>query len=859
MMKNTTCQQNTEIKVTAKMRSGKMLHVAIATAPLLFLLHALPAHAANPVIAVPTNASYASGSDTIFSVANGNAITVTDPDSAGNAFIVTISVPAADGMLALGSTSNLTTFRGNNTSTLVMRGSISALQEALDGLTLSVSDDCICDTSFALDINIVRITEAGFINSGIELPVIENVSFAQVIESEVPGWTTDASDDLIEIWTSGFRGVVSHSGVQHMEVNATEVANLTQTFTPPTAGVPLAFSFAHRGRDATDTMNVTITDMGADSMLGGGDDLILLDQDYSTDPTAWVVYTGNAGSSSGNPVEVSFDSSPFGGGSSGNFIDSILIFDASEFADSSVSLIEDSDGDGIPDSVENANPSLDTDNDDLINSLDTDSDGDGISDALEAGADPASPVDTDEDGDPDYIDLDSDNDGIPDSVEAGSDPANPSDSDTDGDLDFREEDSDGDGISDTDEAGSDPSNPADDNENGIPDFQESPGSSEPESPEPESPEPETPADNDSDNDGIPDDVEGTDDTDDDGIANNLDIDSDNDGLLDSDEAGDADEPADSDGDGIDDYLDLDSDNDALTDTFEAGGVDDDGDGLVDEFIDDNGDGHDDSIGLQPLPADNFDGDNFPDWRDVDSDNDGLSDVFESLGADSDTDGDGRIDNIIDADADGLVDDIDVNSTLDTDGDEAFNHLDLDSDNDTLTDLAEVGGADTDGDGQVDGWADEDGDGIPDSVDVDQVAGAEDDDDDGIINDADADFTGQIDTDGDDIIDLFDDDPNGSGFIMISDTPLTEDALPDANNNDIPDVFEPDPDAQTGDGASEDGVIRTGLEGVGCSVGEPGQTKDPLLASLAMLSSAWLLLGYFTRRRISLTVRSVKGE
>jgi YVTN family beta-propeller protein len=61
----------------------------------------------------------------------------------------------------------------------------------------------------------------------------------------------------------------------------------------------------------------------------------------------------------------------------------------------------DSDGDGIPDSVEG---SADTDGDGVKDSLDTDADGDGIPDSEEAGPDPRNPVDSDGDDIPDYKD-----------------------------------------------------------------------------------------------------------------------------------------------------------------------------------------------------------------------------------------------------------------------------------------------------------------------------------------------------------------------------------------------------------------------------------------------------------------------
>ena len=46
--------------------------------------------------------------------------------------------------------------------------------------------------------------------------------------------------------------------------------------------------------------------------------------------------------------------------------------------------------------------------------------------------------------------------------------------------------------------------------------------------------------------------------------------------------GSADEATDTDGDGVPDYRDLDSDNDGIVDLFEVGGVDGDGDGRLDD-------------------------------------------------------------------------------------------------------------------------------------------------------------------------------------------------------------------------------------------------------------------------------------
>jgi VCBS repeat-containing protein len=116
------------------------------------------------------------------------------------------------------------------------------------------------------------------------------------------------------------------------------------------------------------------------------------------------------------------------------------------------------------------------------------------------------------------------------------------------------------------------------------------------------------------------------DTDKDGIADIFDIDSDNDGILDIIEG-----MGDFDGDGIPNYLDLDSDGDGIPDNIEAQttssykaplGVDADKNGLVDAYETTPGAGN----GLTPV---NTDLSGLPDYLDLDSDNDMVSDSNES--------------------------------------------------------------------------------------------------------------------------------------------------------------------------------------------------------------------------------------
>ncbi|MEM6767178.1 MAG: T9SS type A sorting domain-containing protein, partial [Bacteroidota bacterium] len=203
-----------------------------------------------------------------------------------------------------------------------------------------------------------------------------------------------------------------------------------------------------------------------------------------------------------------------------------------------------------------------------------------------------------------------------------------------------------------------------------------------------------------------------------------------------------------DGDGESDITDLDSDNDGIPDANEDGGsgfiavADADGDGILnylDEsdvtpgfpaFVDNNGDGVNDVF--------DRDDDSIPDVFDLDSDNDGIPDLIEAGGIDSD--GNGLVDcytdladlaSLTDVDGDGWCDTYDTQGGAvtsgtnllepDYDGDGVPDFHDLDSDNDGIPDIIEAGGEDMDGDGRADSLLDTDADGIPDLYDPDDDA------------------------------------------------------------------------------------------------------------------------------------------
>jgi hypothetical protein len=264
------------------------------------------------------------------------------------------------------------------------------------------------------------------------------------------------------------------------------------------------------------------------------------------------------------------------------------------------------------------------------------------------------------------------------------------------------------------------------------------------------------------------------DTDSDGVPDFLDIDSDNDGIYDLVETG----GADANGDGRVDYTGtfatVDTDNDGWINYYDAdtnndGDVTDAGEGTMKALIissDSNNDHLADSWTDGPAP-DKFpvdlDSDNRPNYRDLDSDSDGINDVLEAGGVDPDGNGligtgspvvntDGYatatlslplISTDSDVNNDGRPDDDNdqyqtpyhnggggMPSTFnpDQDGDSRPNFLDLDSDNDGINDIIEgridrnadgipdTQGQDADEDGLIDNKTDVDRDGIADVVD-----------------------------------------------------------------------------------------------------------------------------------------------
>jgi uncharacterized repeat protein (TIGR01451 family) len=117
-------------------------------------------------------------------------------------------------------------------------------------------------------------------NASFEQPVI-NQSWTWIPNGGVPGWVS--TDPVgIEIWQSGFMGVVAPVGNQFVELNANTAGTLSQSIST-TPGQILQWSLLHRGRAGVDTMQV---------LIGSSDSTLVPIRTISDGTSAWGRYSG---------------------------------------------------------------------------------------------------------------------------------------------------------------------------------------------------------------------------------------------------------------------------------------------------------------------------------------------------------------------------------------------------------------------------------------------------------------------------------------------------------------------------------------------------------------------------------------
>ena len=139
---------------------------------------------------------------------------------------------------------------------------------------------------------------------------------AMINHNIVQGWRTTASDGIIEFWpVPNYENVSGHDGNRFIELNANLVSGIYQDYETPQTTV-FNYSFAHRGRQGADTIQLFAGPPGAEVPVG---------DPVTTGTAGWSVNTGTYTVPNGQPItRFIFQSvSSVGGSTIGNFLDAI--------------------------------------------------------------------------------------------------------------------------------------------------------------------------------------------------------------------------------------------------------------------------------------------------------------------------------------------------------------------------------------------------------------------------------------------------------------------------------------------------------------------------------------------------------
>lgn len=163
------------------------------------------------------------------------------------------------------------------------------------------------------DMEVVEYT----VNSSFESFEVGLNSYKLVNANLIDGWSTTATNNKIEIWGDGFRGVSAADGDYFVELNGTQSASIYQEI-ETTPGTTLTWSISHMGRVGEDVATISV---------GSGDETIVLET-MTDGNTEWGTYTGTYVVPEGQTSTtfyVDAVSTSTGSKSVGNFIDAFSI------------------------------------------------------------------------------------------------------------------------------------------------------------------------------------------------------------------------------------------------------------------------------------------------------------------------------------------------------------------------------------------------------------------------------------------------------------------------------------------------------------------------------------------------------
>ena len=226
-----------------------------------------------PINTLPGSQVTNEDSPLVFSIGNGNRLSIADPDASGE-LEVTLSV--ADGTLTLSSTAGLTATSGNGTDNVVLQGTQAAINTAIEGLqyipnasfvgvdSLSISTDDLGSSGSggpltdvdALPINVNGVNDAPTIALGVDQLVDEDAG-AQTVAAFATGFSAGGGPDEAAQTIADF--VVSNDNPTLFSVqpDVDNAGNLTWTPAPDAVG--------------TATVTVQVRDSGGTA--NGGVDL----------------------------------------------------------------------------------------------------------------------------------------------------------------------------------------------------------------------------------------------------------------------------------------------------------------------------------------------------------------------------------------------------------------------------------------------------------------------------------------------------------------------------------------------------------------------------------------------------------
>jgi hypothetical protein len=156
-----------------------------------------------------------------------------------------------------------------NVATLAFVLAVSALGCNSHGVSLGAQEPCITDPRLAAPMllsgsevvsNCAVVGDNALSNAGFETPLVgtcEDGFFCQFPVADVPSWQTTDTEQTIELWNDGHRGVPAYDGAQFVELNATSRSTVWQDVALP-PGQLMYWSLAHHGRAGAESFELQL-------------------------------------------------------------------------------------------------------------------------------------------------------------------------------------------------------------------------------------------------------------------------------------------------------------------------------------------------------------------------------------------------------------------------------------------------------------------------------------------------------------------------------------------------------------------------------------------------------------------------